>query len=171
MQSFMGEGTALQLPFLKTVIQIAVITIIPIGIGMAVHSYLPKFASTVEKSVKWLSLSFLAIIIIGLLFKERANVAGFFLQVGWVTLSLNIVMMALGYAIVKLAKLDFKSAKSITIEVGIQNGTLAIAIASTPLLLDSPTMAIPAAIYSLIMFVTSAGFGWLINQKAPDLAS
>ena len=165
MQNFLGEGTGLQLPFVKTVIQIAVITLIPISIGMLLHHYQPNFASKVEKSVKWLSLFFLALIIVGLLLKERANVPSFFLQVGWVTLTLNIITMALGYAIATIAQLDKPSAKSITVEVGIQNGTLAIAIASTPTMLNMPTMAIPAAIYALIMFVTSAAFGWLFTQK------
>ncbi|WP_144873371.1 bile acid:sodium symporter family protein [Hyella patelloides] len=153
MQNFMGQGTALQLPFMTTVIQIAVITLIPISIGMVLHRYKPRLAATVEKSVKWLSLFFLALIIVGLLLKERANVPSFFLQVGWVTLTLNIVMMALGYGIATISGLDKPCAKSITVEVGIQNGTLAIAIASTPTLLNMPTMAIPAAIYSLIIFL------------------
>lgn len=166
MQSLMGEGTALQLPLIQTVVQIAVITLIPISLGMICHRYLPKFAATVSKGVKWIALFFLALIIVGLLLKERANVAAFFLQVGGVTLVLNGVMMCLGYAIATALKLDHASAKSITVEVGIQNGTLAIAIATAPTLLNSPTMAIPAAIYSLIMFVTSAGFGWLMQQKS-----
>jgi BASS family bile acid:Na+ symporter len=151
---------------IQTVVQIAVITLFPISIGMICHRYLPKFAATVSKSVKWIALFFLALIIVGLLLKERANVVAFFLQVGGVTLVLNGVMMCLGYAIATALKLDHASAKSITVEVGIQNGTLAIAIASAPTLLNSPTMAIPAAIYSLIMFATSAAFGWLMQQKS-----
>ena len=156
MQKFMGEGVALQLPFVKTVIQIAVITFIPVALGMLLHNYAPQFAAKVEKWVKWLSLFFLGLIIAGLLLKERANVASFFLQVGGVTLTLNLLTMALGYAIAILGKLDSSSAKAITVEVGIQNGTLAIAVATT--LLNSPNMAIPAAIYSLIMFITSGAF-------------
>lgn len=80
----------------------------------------------------------------------------FFLQVGWVTLALNIASMTLGYAFPRLAKVDSKSAVAITCEVGIQNGTLAIAVASAPTLLNNPILAIPAAIYSLLMFVTGA---------------
>ncbi len=166
MQNFMGEGVALQLPFGKTVIQIAVLTLIPITIGMLLHRYTPKFAVTVEKRVKWLSLFFLGLIIVGLLLKERANVASFFLQVGGVTLTLNILTMILGYALATFSKLDLPSSKSITVEVGIQNGTLAIAIASTPTLLNLPTMAIPAAIYALIMFATSAVFAWFVKQQS-----
>ncbi|MEO1593124.1 MAG: bile acid:sodium symporter family protein, partial [Cyanobacteria bacterium J06632_22] len=163
MQQFLGEAVALQLPFLQTVLQIAVITLIPVSLGMLLHHYLPRFAAKVEKGVKWLSLFFLALIIVGLLVKERANVGGFFVQVGWVTLTLNVLAMGLGYAIATLTKLDQPSAKAISVEVGIQNGTLAIAIAST--LLGNPTMAIPAAIYSLLMFLTSAVFAWVVRQR------
>ena len=167
MQQFMGEAVALQLSFLTTVVQIAVITLIPVSLGMLLHRYAPRFAARVESWVKWLSLFFLALIIVGLLAKERANVASFFVQVGWVTLTLNVLTMALGFAIATLAKLDRPSAKSITVEVGIQNGTLAIAIASAPTFLNNPTMAIPAAIYALIMYPSSAGFAWLVRKAAP----
>ena len=170
MTSLMGQGVSLQLPFEKTVIQIAVITLIPITIGMLLHRYAPRFAQTVERGVKWQSLFFLGLIIVGLLLKERENVAGFFLQVGAVTLTLNILTMAVGYGIAALFKLDQPSRKSITVEVGIQNGTLAIAIASSPSLLNMPTMAIPAAIYSLSMFVTSAFLGGLLKKQSTKVA-
>ena len=166
MQNFMGEGVALQLPFGKTVMQIAVITLIPITIGMLLHRYMPKFAVIVEKRVKWLSLFFLGLIIVGLLLKERDNVASWFFQVGGVTLTLNVLSMIFGYALATFSQLDKPSRKSITVEVGIQNGTLAIAIASTPTLLNMPTMAIPAAIYALIMFATSAVFAWFVKQQS-----
>ena len=62
MTHFMGKEVAIQLPFVKTVVQIAVITLIPITIGMLLHRYMPKFAMTVEKGVKWLSLFFLEVV-------------------------------------------------------------------------------------------------------------
>lgn len=167
MQYFMGEEAALQLSFLNTVVQIAVITIIPVSLGMLLHYYLPEFAAKMEKMVKWLSLFFLSLIIVGLLIKERDNVVSFFIQVGWVTLTLNVVSMALGYGLATASKLDTKDARAIAVEVGIQNGTLAIAVASAPTLLNMPTMAIPAAIYSLLMFVTSAAFAGLLTKQAP----
>ena len=165
MQMFMGSETALQLPFLKTVIQIAAITLIPVSLGMALHYRQPVFAAKVEKWVKWLSMFFLGLIIVGLLVKEQANVADFFVQVGWVTFTLMIVTMALGYAIATLAKLDRRSSTAITIEVGIQNGTLAIAIASSPTFLNTPSMAIPAAIYALLMFIVSGAFAWWVQRQ------
>ncbi len=165
MQQFMGEGVSLQLPFLKTMIQIAVITILPISLGMILHYYAPKLAANLEKKVKWLSLFFLGLIIMGVLLKERENVFSFFLQLVGVTLGLNVVTMFLGYTLAVFSGLNGANAKAITIETGIQNGTLAIAIASAPTFLNNPNMAIPAAIYALLMFATSAAFAGLIRQR------
>ncbi|MEM7796922.1 MAG: bile acid:sodium symporter family protein [Cyanobacteria bacterium P01_C01_bin.118] len=166
MRTFLGAETALQLPLAETVLQIAVITLIPVSLGMILHNKAPKFAARVETWVKWLSLFFLGLIIVSLLVKERANVLDFFVQVGGITLALMIVAMSLGYAIATLSQLDRRSATSITIEVGIQNGTLAIAIASGPTFLNNPTMAIPAAIYALLMFAVSGAFaGWAQHRR------
>lgn len=166
MKLFLDAETALQLPFSTTVVRIAAITLIPVSLGMVLHSKVPSFAARVEKYVKWLSLFFLGLIIVGLLVKERANVAGFFLQAGGVTFALMIITMVLGYAIATLAQLDHRSATAITVEVGIQNGTLAIAIASAPTFLNNPTMAIPAAIYALLMFVISGAFAWWSQRQS-----
>ncbi len=166
--SFIGQNVSLQLPFGETVLQIAVITIIPVALGMLLRRYAPQFSAKVEKGVKWLSLFFLALIIFGLLLKERASVVTFFLQVGWVTLALNVATMVLGYLIATVARLGQKSAVAVTCEVGIQNGTLAIAVASAPTLLNNPTMAIPAAIYALLMFATGGLFAlWARGKQSP----
>ncbi len=163
MQMFMGADTTLQLPVLTSITQIAVITLLPISLGMFINKSQPKLAAKLEKIFKWLSLFFLGLIIFGLMVKGRATLLSSLLQVGGVTLSLNLLTMFLGYAIATFAKLDDKSRKTITVEVGIQNGTLAITIASV--LLNSPTMAIPAGIYSLLMFVTSAGFALFVRNR------
>ena len=168
MERFLSAGTTLQLPLIDTMVRIAAITLIPVSLGMLLHSKAPKLAARVEKWVKWLSLFFLGLIIVGLLLKERAQVADFFLQVGWVTFVLIVIAMAVGSAIATLATLDAPSATAITIEVGIQNGTLAIAIASAPTFLNTPSMAIPAAIYSLLMFIIGGLFAWW-SQRQPQL--
>ncbi|WP_234017041.1 hypothetical protein [Nostoc sp. 'Lobaria pulmonaria (5183) cyanobiont'] len=71
---------------------------------------------------------------------------------------MNVVAMALGFAIATLTRLGEKYVTAIPVEVGIQNGTLAIA--STPTLLNTSTIAIPGAIYGLLIFLTGAGFAW-----------
>ncbi|NJL48537.1 MAG: bile acid:sodium symporter family protein [Leptolyngbyaceae cyanobacterium SM2_5_2] len=164
--TFMGQTTTLKLPFLTTILQIAVITLIPVAIGMALHRYLPRFAARAEGGVKWLSFFLLGLIIAGLLIQQRDNVMGFFAQVGLATLALNLIAMAVGYVIGLSTRLERSNVTAITLEVGLQNGTLAIAIASAPTLLNQPTLAIPAAIYSLLMFGTGAVFAaWAARQK------
>ena len=165
MTLFLDEGSTLQLPIVSTVIQIAAIVLIPVSLGMAIRRRMPRVAIQIEEWVKWLSLGFLGLIIAGLMIRERANIVSFFLQVGWVTFTLMAIAMSLGYSIAKLARLDEPSATSITIEVGIQNGTLAIAIASSPAFLGNPVMAIPAAIYALLMYAISGVFAWWIQRK------
>ena len=164
-RTLVGAESNLQLPLLKTIVQIAVITLIPVSLGMFLHYKVPLFAAKVEKWVKWLSLCFLGLIIAGVLVKEWSNIGSFFLQVGGVTLTLMLIAMALGYTIAMLGKLDEPSATAITVEVGIQNGTLAIAIASAPTLLNNPIMSIPAAIYSLLMFLVSGIFAWWAQYR------
>lgn len=103
---------------------------------------------------------FPGVVTTGVLLRERNNFISYVIDVGWATLVLNVVAMALSFVIATLTRLGEERVTAITIEVGIQNGTLAIAIASTPTLLNTPTMAIPGAIYGLLMFVTGAGFAW-----------
>lgn len=154
--TFLGETTSLTLPFWATVAQIAGVTLVPVSLGMVLHATLPRLTRRVSGSIKWLSLAFLVLIIMGVLLREQANVISFFAQVGSVTLLLNLITMALGFAIATLARLGQARTTTITLEVGIQNGTLAITLATT--LLNNSTMAVPAAIYSLLMFTTGGLF-------------
>jgi len=75
----------------------------------------------------------------------------------------NLVSMAVGYAAPLALKLPEKQAIAIAMEIGIHNGTLAIYIALN--VLNNGTMGVPAAIYSLIMFVTAGVFAWWLNRR------
>ncbi len=157
----MGEGQQIELPVLKTIIQLVVITIIPIALGMTINHYKPGFSAKAENPVKIFSVLFLLLIVIGIVAKNINHMADYFSQAGVAALVLNLscMIMIVGYAIAKLAKLNEAQSKAISIEVGFQNGTLAIVIALT--LLQNTEMAIAATCYSLIMFVTGAIFACL----------
>ncbi len=94
----------------------------------------------------------IALVIIGILIKERENIVSYFQQAGIVALVLNVSTMLVGYYSARLFKIKDKRAISISIESGIQNGTLAMSIAIV--LLGSTELAITPAIYSLLMFFT-----------------
>ena len=84
--------------------------------------------------------------------------------VGLAALAFNLASMAVGYFVPRMLGVAERQAIAIGMEIGIHNGTLAIAIAG-PTVLNNSTMAIPPAIYSLIMFFTAAAFGWFVSRR------
>lgn len=163
---FMPSGEEHQLNIIEAVISVLVITIVPVAIGMFINSKAPGFAKKMGKPVKIMSASFLALIILAAVIKERENLVDSFKQAGPVALALNITMLTIGYYISKIFKLDLRQRLTIAIETGIQNGTLGILVAAT--LIGNSLMAIPSAIYSLIMFITAAGVIYLGNKIIKD---
>ncbi len=165
LQIFLEEGTDLRLPFLKTVVRLSTIVILPLIIGMVMRSVTPALAATIEKSVKWFSITFITLLVVLLIAQEWETLQLYIVSLSGVTISLSVVTMALGFFIATLAKLDIPSTRSITIEVGIQSTSLAWTVASLPSLLNRPTMAVPALVYGLLMFGTSAGFIALARRQ------
>jgi len=161
---FMESSTEFELPIIKTIVQLLVITVIPIALGMLALSRMPVIARKVESVLKWFSIFFLFLIIALIIMKNSANMLSFFAQAGLVTLVLNIVVLILGYHLGNWTRLDKKQSVAIGFEVGIQNGTLALVVAGT--LIGNATMMIPAVTYSIIMFLSGAVFGWWLNNKS-----
>jgi BASS family bile acid:Na+ symporter len=170
LEAFMGAGKAIPLQFDK-VLQVFAIVLVPVAIGMTIRAKKQPLAQRLEKPVRILSAVFLILVIASAVMKERANLADFFRQVGFAALAFNLASMAVGYLVPRLIRVQRRQAIAIGMEIGIHNGTLAIAVASSPTLLNNSTMAIPPAIYSLIMFFTAGAFGWLVSrQREPDAA-
>lgn len=165
MEYFMGEGKYLELPVAQTMIQILAITVIPVSIGMLIRWKYPDFSIRSEKPVKIMSAIFITIIIIGVYYGERENIAEFFLQVGLITLLINLAILIIGYYFSVLFKLSHPQRSAVSIEGGIQNGTLAITIASSSFLLNNPEMAIAPAVYSLIMFFTGFLAVYVLSRR------
>jgi BASS family bile acid:Na+ symporter len=161
---FMGEGRAVPMQFSK-VIQVFAIVLIPVSIGMVLRAKKKELAQQLDKPVRILSALFLLLVIGGAVNAERANVVNYFQQVGLAALVFNLVSMAVGYLVPLVARLPEKQAVAIGMEIGIHNGTLAITIASSPMLLNNSTMSIPPAIYSLIMFFTAGLFGYFASRR------
>ncbi|BAB76953.1 bile acid:sodium symporter family protein [Anabaena sp. FACHB-709] len=153
LQHFLGQTAAIALPIGSTMLQIFLITIVPIGLGMYIKRIFPATALRLEKATNRLAIAFLALIILILVIREWNRIPGFIVQVGVGVVILNILAMLSGWCMSKFFKLNIPQQICVAIEVGIQNGTLAIAI--TAGLLQNEDMAIPAAIYSLFMNLTA----------------
>ena len=169
--AFMGEGKVLPLQSDK-IIQVFAMVLIPVSIGMLIRHHRPDLAQRVDRPFRIISAVFLALVVTAAVIKERALIGSAVQEVGLAALVFNLGSMALGYGLPRLLRLNQRQSIAIGMEVGIHNGALAITIASSPNLLNNSAMAIPPAIYSLIMFFTAGLFGWLLQRRAhaPDAA-
>lgn len=163
---FIPGGEQQTLNVFGTVISVLAITIIPVAIGMLILKKAPELAKRLDKPFRVFSALFFVLIIIAAIAKERANIVEFFVQAGPAALALNLGTLALGYFTAKLLGLSATQGKTISIESGIQNGTLGITVAAT--LIGNSEMTIPSAIYSLIMFGT-AGFLIFLGSKKKEV--
>ena len=166
---FLSEGQMISMDIPKTMVQLFIIIIIPISLGMIIKRYAKDFALKMDHPVRIASAIVLGLVIIGIIIKEKSNVVPYFRQAGLIALSLNVVTMVIGYFSARIAKLPMKQAISISIESGIQNGTLAITIAT--ITLANTQFAIAGAIYSLIMFFTGTVFVFVRAKYADSIVA
>ena len=164
MEVFMGDRIYVSLPVLQTILQIIIVTLIPVSLGMTIRSYKPNFARRADKPVKIASGLFMALVVVGAILAERENLIPFIQATGFPTIALNVITLLVSFLIAKSMDLSFKQSSTISIEAGMQNGTLAIAIATSATLLNNPQIAIPPAIYSLIMFGTGAIVSYIFSR-------
>ena len=159
---FMPAGGAEMLPLFRTILTVLFIIAVPVAIGMFLKMKFPVFAERSQKPFKILSALFLVLIIISALYNEKDNLAEFFRLAGPAALLLNGLTLGISFLLARLIRLNFRQSLTISIESGIQNGTLGIAIATT--LLQNAAMSIPSAIYSIIMFLTAALIIYIGNR-------
>ena len=152
---FSNEDQKVVVDSFSMIKQLFAIIIIPIGVGMLVKSNFSKFAAKMEKPVKLASAIIFALVVVGVLFSLRDVLVGYLTAAaGLPSILLNVSMMVLGFLAALLFKLSRPQAISISIETGIQNGTLAITLATISL--NNAEYSIVPAIYGLLMFFTAA---------------
>lgn len=150
---FMGSGSAFELPVLKTVLTLVLLTIVPISIGMLIKRYAPAVADRSQIYVSRFGVLFLTFLVLFLGYVQRDIIVDAFIATGPVSIILNLSTMALGYYSSKWFGLNLAQRTSVTLEVGLQNSTLSIFMALT--LLSNYDMSMMPAIYTLVMFLTA----------------
>ena len=151
---FMGIDSLPPLPVLESILKILVIILVPVAIGMIIRARWPDFTRRSTGLVSAASVLFFLLVVAATILSELDNIPRYFRQAGLAALTLNLVTMGIGWSAARAARLAPRQALTIAIESGLQNGTLAIAVAAV--MLQQPAMAIPAAIYSLLMFASAA---------------
>ena len=167
---YFGSNTdvTIKLPIIDTILQIMVITVIPISIGMFIRKHKTSFAKRMEKPMRTASTIIFILVFIAVLAANADKLIAGMKEAGFVTLALNIATMGLGYLTARLFKLNLKNTISVTIESGIQNGTLALVIATS--ILNNVEMGIPIGAYAIWMFLTAGILMWQLG-KIPNLDS
>lgn len=145
------------------VIEVILIVLVPVLIGMWVRTWKPAFAARSEKPMKVFSAVVLAVVAIGALAKEWQALSTSFSVIGPAVVGFNLISLLAGYYLSRAAGLDKPMATAISYEIGIHNSTLAIFVALA--VLDNFQLALPAAIYSVSMYVTATLFGLLVLRR------
>ena len=159
---FTGEtGVVIELPIVQTMLQILIITVIPVSIGMVIRKKNEGFALRMEKPMRTASTVLFVIIFLLVMIANKDLIVEAMKEVGLATLLLNLSTMALGYITARAFRIKGKSQISITIESGIQNGTLAFVIATT--ILNNVEMGLPTGAYSIWMFITGGILMWRLG--------
>ncbi len=129
---------------------------------MLIRARATRFANRAERPVKLVSALFLVAVIAGIVRNSWSELPAYFADAGLAALLLNLLTMGAGFGLAKLAKLNRAQSVTISLEVGLQNGTTALLVTGT--ILANPIMSIPPAVYSLIMFGTGALFSVLVTR-------
>ena len=161
---FMGGSGQLGLQPAK-MLQVFAIVLVPVALGMLVRNRKPGFADRMERPVKIGSALVLALVIFAAIYTERDNILDYLAAVGVIALLLNIISLALGYAVPRAARLGERQAIACSMEIGIHNATLALTIALSPSLLNNSEMATPVAVYGIVMFFPTAVVAYLLSRR------
>ena len=159
----MDSSTAKSISIGDIAIKMFLIVTVPVIIGMLFRKFLSSISISFEPLAKKISAVLFVLVLLGAIVAEKDNVVSYFAQAGLVTLVLNLLMMFIAFYIGKLFASGISQQKTITVECGLQNGTLAIVVATT--LFDGGLYLIPAATYSLIMFFTSLIYVYFARQN------
>ena len=161
----MGGDVGADVSVAKTAISVFVIVTIPALLGLLLRRSAEGFALRFEPLARRVSTWLFALVLFGAIYQERSSIVEYLTQAGLVTLVLNVVMMALAYLIARLFASGIRQRVAISIECGLQNGTLAIAVAT--LLFGGGLVTVPAATYSVLMFATALIYIAFLRQRMP----
>jgi len=161
--AFADSGQVVPLQFAK-VAEVVAVVLLPVAVGMVVAARAPAFAARMEKPFKIFSALVLAAFALIAIVKEWPALAGSFATLGPAVVTFNVLSLLVGYYVSRAAGMDKPLATAISFEIGVHNSTLAIFVALS--VLGSLQLALPAAIYSVSMYVTAALFGMLVLRRA-----
>lgn len=165
---FMHKHAEFHLPFADTILRIFLLTVVPASLGVTLRHWKTRFAVKLENPLRYILPILLLGVFAGVIFLERdpnTEDPHVFLRIFPWTFALNIVSMTAGIMVGQVLKLTRNNQYTIAVEVGLQNSTLAIFVAST--LMGSPEMSLVAVVYGSFSFFSTLLFGYLMRKFRP----
>ena len=160
---FLGVTISTDISMTGIALKMALVVTVPVIIGMVIRGFAENFISTkiniINKITGWLFVIVFAAIWI----EEKDNILNYLAEAGLAVLILNVVMMTLAYFIAKKFVSGIAQQKCIALECGLQNGTLAVFVAT--LIFDDVAYVIPTAAYALIMYITGFIFIYILRKS------
>ena len=144
-------------------IKMALVVTVPVIIGMTIRSFAENFINSKIKIINNITSLLFVIVFIAIYVEERANILNYLTQAGIAVLTLNIVMMVLAFFIAKCCATGISQRKCIALECGLQNGTLAVFVATQ--LFDDVVYLAPTAAYALVMYITGFIFIYVLRKS------
>lgn len=135
---------------------------VPVLVGMIIRKFAKNFILSRTLIIQRISIYLFIIVFAAIWIEEWNNIITYISQAGFITLMLNITMMIIGYYLAKFFATGIQQRKCISLECGLQNGTLAVFVATQ--LFQDIIYIIPTAAYALVMFVTSLVFVFIVRK-------
>ena len=145
-------------------IKMFLVVTVPVILGMIIRKFAENFIASKVNLFNKLNILLFIIFFIAAFYEERENILSFIMQAGVISLTLNISMMVIAYYIAKIFTSGIKQMKTIALECGLQNGTLALFV-STQIFGTDILYAIPTGAYALIMYITGFIFIYILRKN------
>ena len=160
--NFIGVEITKEISMKSIAVKMFFVVTVPVLFGMIVRSLMTDFIISKTLIIQRLSIILFLIVFISIWVEEWDRIASFIARAGLVTGILNLVMIFVGYYVAKMFASGVAQRKCISLECGLQNGTLAVVVATQ--LFDEMVFMVPTAAYALIMFVTSIFFVLIVRK-------
>ena len=160
--NFLGIEILKEISMTNIAIKMFFVVTVPVILGMIVRNLMTKFIISKTLLIQRLSVILFLIVFISIWIQEWDRIISFITRAGLIALILNLVMILFGYYIAKFWTSGIAQRKCISLECGLQNGTLAVFVASQ--LFDDIIFMVPTAAYALVMFVTSIVFVLIVRK-------
>ena len=165
-----GASVADRVSMLGVVVRVFLITLVPLAIAMRLRALDPARAAAAEPRAKRAALVVFLFVVAGAVSSEWDKIADHIGELALAALTLNVAAMTVSFTVSRLARLTDRQATAVAMELGIHNATLAITVGVS----IADVLAIPAAVYSVFMFLTAGAFArlmWHRNGAAPTPAA